>query len=260
LPEESDQISSPAGLLSEPRGPIVIGHRGASRNYPENTLLSLQKAVQAGAHALEFDVRCSRDGIPVVIHDAAVERTTDGSGQVAESTIRELRRLNAGNGERIPMLAEVLDTFRELPLLIDVKDGGASIPIIDVLAEHGAKRRVVVGAFEHAVLGRFREASIRTAASRRETATWWAASRIGAPPPRSAFSAFSVPERSGRIHVVDQRFLRRARRRGIPVHVWTVDDGESAARLWSWGVTGIITNCPSELVGILERTEQERTE
>ncbi len=258
LPRGSDVTSSDIGLLTNPRRPIVIGHRGASHSFPENTLLSFQKAIEAGVHALEFDVRSSRDGVPVVIHDPTIDRTTDGSGLVTGFTGRDLQRLDAGRGERIPTLADVLDAFPDVPMLLDVKTSRASKAVIDMLVAHGAKLRVIVGSFEPGALRPFREASVPTTASKRETAVWWAASRIGANPPIWAFSAFSIPEQSGRIRVADRRFLRRAALRGIPVHVWTVDDVETAIRLWSWGVSGIVTNQPSELVGALARTGQGR--
>ncbi len=260
MPKGSDVNASDIGLLTDPRGPIVIGHRGASRNFPENTLLSFQKAVDAGVHALEFDVQSSRDGVPVVIHDPTIDRTTNGSGLVTGITRRDLQRWDAGHGERIPTLADVLDAFPDVPMLLDVKTSRASKAVIDVLVDHGAKSQVIVGSFEPGALRPFREAAVPTTASRRETTVWWAASRIGASPPIRAFSAFSIPERSGRIRVADRRFLRRAAHRGIPVHVWTIDDVETAARLWSWGVSGIVTNQPAELVGALARTEQERYE
>ena len=254
LPKGTDAYPSDARLLADPGRPIVIGHRGASQRFPENTLLSFQKALEAGAHAVELDVRLSRDGVPVVIHDATVDRTTGTSRAVGDLSLRELAGLDAGRGERIPSLADVLDGFRELPLLVEIKETAASKAVIEVLRDHKATDRVVVGSFEPAALRPFRRASIRTTASRRETGVWWAASRVGLSAPYVAYTAFSVPERSGRVHVVDRRFLMRANRRRIPVHVWTIDDVETAVRLWSWGVTGIITNCPTELVGALKRT------
>lgn len=88
--------------------PAVIGHRGACAHAPENTLASFALAAELGCRMVEFDVRLSRDGVPVVFHDDTLERRTDGSGAVAAHTLAELKRLDAGRGERIPTLDEVL--------------------------------------------------------------------------------------------------------------------------------------------------------
>ncbi|WP_431774420.1 glycerophosphodiester phosphodiesterase [Streptomyces cucumeris] len=98
--------------------PLVYGHRGARADEPENTLRSFRRAHRAGAEGVELDIRLSRDGHLVVIHDATVDRTTDGTGAVAALSLAELRELDAGLGERIPTLAEALDAF---PGLVQVE-------------------------------------------------------------------------------------------------------------------------------------------
>ncbi|MCL7455038.1 MAG: hypothetical protein M8467_18535, partial [Anaerolineae bacterium] len=89
-----------------------IAHRGASAYEPENTLRAFERAIQMGATMLELDVHLSRDGYPVVLHDPDLSRTTGGTGQVSEWNLAELRRLDAGQGERVPTLAEVVDLAR----------------------------------------------------------------------------------------------------------------------------------------------------
>ncbi|MDW6064895.1 glycerophosphodiester phosphodiesterase family protein [Streptomyces sp. FXJ1.4098] len=98
--------------------PLVYGHRGARADEPENTLRSFRRAHRVGAEGVELDVRVSRDGHLVVIHDATVDRTTDGTGEVAALSLAELRELDAGQGERIPTLREALDAF---PGLVQVE-------------------------------------------------------------------------------------------------------------------------------------------
>ncbi len=233
-------------LLLDPTSRPLIGHRGASGEYPENTLLAFDQALAQGADALELDVRVSADGIPVVIHDATVDRTTDGAGPVAGYSADALGRLDAGAGESVPLLAEVLDRYADTPLVVELKERAAGPAVAGLLRRHGAANRVLVGAFDGGALRPFARAPFARAASRAETALCWAASRLGLVPP-GRFAAFTVPERHGLVTVVDRAFVRAARRRGRPVHVWTVDDPVEAARLRGLGVAGIITNFPARL-------------
>jgi glycerophosphoryl diester phosphodiesterase len=109
--------------------PLIIGHRGYRGKYPENTLAGFLAAIEAGADMIEFDVRLSRDGFPMVIHDARLERTTNGNGTVFDRSLAELQKLDAGawfhprfTGERIPTLDEVLDMARkQIPVNIEIK-------------------------------------------------------------------------------------------------------------------------------------------
>src|SRR3989442_1449681 len=111
---------APIGDTISRSRPLVVAHRGASARAPEHTIAAFELAVASGADALELDVHLSKDGQPVVIHDFTLERTTDGSGLIAEHTVRALKRLDAGRwhdeafrGQRVQTLAEVLERFRE---------------------------------------------------------------------------------------------------------------------------------------------------
>lgn len=232
-------------LLLDPAARPIVGHRGAAGEEPENTVRSFDAALRQGADALEFDVRVSADGTPVVIHDATVDRTTDGTGPVASLTVRALGELNAGHGEPVPLLADVLARYPDHPLIVEIKETRAAEPALAVL--HGSRDRVLVGSFMHEALAPFRRAGFAVAASRRQAATFWAVARTGLAAPRGALAAFTVPEYHGRLRVVDRRFVRAARRRGLPVHVWTVDEPGDARRLWVLGVSGIITNFPGRM-------------
>ncbi len=237
-------------ILLEPKAAPVVAHRGASGEYPENTLLAFDRALAQQADALELDVRLTADGVPVVIHDSTVDRTTDGSGPVGSFAASALEALDAGRGERIPTLATVLDRYPDTPIILELKEPRAARPVADLLLSHGAAERVLVGAFEHAALGPFSEPPFRRAASRRETLWGWLASRIGWAIPCGTFRAFTVPERHGAFRVVDPAFVRAAARRGLPVHVWTVNQVADARRLRALGVAGIITNFPARMRGL----------
>lgn len=234
-------------ILLDPNARLVVGHRGASGEFPENTMTAFEQAIAQGADAIELDVRMSADGVPVVIHDATVDRTTNASGPVGAMTAAQLRALNVGAGEAIPPLRDVFARFGGVPMIIEVKEVSAARPVMQLLELFGMEQRVLLGSFEHAALSLFRVRGVPTSASRRETARRWMATRIGLAPRRHVYQAFTIPEWHGRVRVVDRRFVRAARPRGLPIHVWTVNDPRDAARLWKLGVNGVITNYPDKI-------------
>ncbi len=234
-------------ILLDPKARPIVGHRGAAGEHPENTLRSFDGALDQGADALELDVRVTRDGTPVVMHDATVDRTTSGSGAVRAHTLDQLRSLDAGQGERVPLLAEVLVRYPETPLIIEIKEEEAARPTLEALTRARAEARVIVGSFVHAALRPFPPVAFARSASRRETTLFWLASRLRLRFPGRSYRAFTVPERHGRLTVVDALFMRAAGKRGMPVHVWTVDEPEEARRLRALGVAGIITNFPARM-------------
>ena len=234
-------------ILLDPAARPIIAHRGASGEYPENTLLAFAKAIEQGADALELDVRVTADGVPVVLHDAALDRTTDRSGLVRRLPLDQVRRADAGRGQAVPTLAEVLEHFPATPLIIEIKTPEAAAPVLSVLRAQGAGGRVLVGAFEHPSLAPFERAAVARAASRREVARFWLAARWSGGSSAVSWRAFTVPRRWGWLAVVDRRFVAAARRRGIPVHVWTVNDPSQARALRELGVCGIITDDPGRM-------------
>jgi glycerophosphoryl diester phosphodiesterase len=209
--------------------------------------MAFEAGLNQGADALELDVRLSADGIPVVIHDADVARTTNESGPVAGFTAEELAQLDAGSGQSIPRLEEVLIAFATVPMIIEVKETAAAVAVAGALQRHGAGNRVLVGSFERQALHPLRNAGFASAASRGETAGFWLGARVRWAPKGAGYTAFTVPVRHGRVTVVDEPFVTLARRRGKPVHVWTVDDRVEAERLRTIGVQGIITNFPERM-------------
>ncbi|GGT59795.1 glycerophosphodiester phosphodiesterase [Streptomyces purpureus] len=125
---------------------LTIGHRGVMGVEPENTLRSFVRAEQAGMDAIELDLHLSKDGALVVMHDADVDRTTDGSGPIAERTLAELRELDAGQGERIPVFEEVLDAVKS-PLQAEIKDEAAARALAEVMHRRDLVGRVEVSSF-----------------------------------------------------------------------------------------------------------------
>ncbi|MFD8673549.1 glycerophosphodiester phosphodiesterase [Streptomyces seoulensis] len=130
---------------------LTIGHRGVMGVEPENTLRSFAAAEQAGLDLIELDLHLSKDGALIVMHDASVDRTTDGTGQIAEKTLAELRALDAGRGERVPVFEEVLDAVRA-PVQAEIKDVAAAKALAEVMLRRDLVSRVEVISFHDEAL------------------------------------------------------------------------------------------------------------
>lgn len=125
-----------------------IAHRGASASEPENTLRALERAIQVGATMLEVDVHLSLDGHPVVIHDAEVSRTTNGAGRVRDLTLEQIKRLDAGRGEQVPTLEEVIDLARgRTELYLELKGQRTPVPVVEALRAAAFADQAIVGSF-----------------------------------------------------------------------------------------------------------------
>jgi glycerophosphoryl diester phosphodiesterase len=259
--------------------PVNLAHRGASAHAPENTLEAFRMAVEAGAGGLELDLRVTRDGEVVVIHDATVDRTTDGSGVVADMTLEELRRLDAGyrfspdggrtflyrgREVRIPTLAEVYEEFPDARVNADIKDSrpGAEEAVLRVIRRAGAEGLTLIASTDHAVVRRFRRVSggeVPTAASRREIAVFYASSRLRLEAlARPDYDALQVPVEHRGIQLVTPRFLEAAHSRGVRVDVWTINDAPEMHRLLDLGVDAVMTDYPEVLASLLDRRRRGR--
>ena len=241
-------------------GPLLIGHRGAAGLAPENTMPSFRDAVERwDVDMIELDVRASADGHCVVIHDATVDRTTDGTGPVAAKTLAELRELDAGarfrapdgsapfagRGTTIPTIDEVFEAFPRTRFTFEVKIGTAQAPMFDAIRRHGATDRVVAAGMNWKDRLMFADYAGAISGSTRDVRGFYVLHRAwcGRLWKRCA-DVFQVPEMQGRMRIVTPRFVREARAHGIPVHVWTVNDPDAMARLLEWGVDGLITDRP----------------
>src|SRR5437868_4519466 len=155
--------------LEQERGRVwVVGHRGAMGHCPENTFASFERGLQLGADWIEMDVHLSRDGALIVIHDETLDRTTNGRGYVKDHTLAELKRLDAGNGERIPTLHEVLDWAKNRKAILDIEIKNAPVyydgiesKVVDALDSSGMTERSVVISFDHQAVKRVKELDAR---------------------------------------------------------------------------------------------------
>ena len=234
--------------------PLIFGHRGASHAAPQNTLAAFRKAAEVGADGIELDVHLSRDGVPVVIHDAKVDAVTDGEGFVSDHSLAELKALDAGSrfdatfaGERIPTLLEVLvEVGDRLLINIELKEGrstGLEAAVVDVVKRVELQQRVWFSSFKPYMLYQ-----VRALAPDIPCGLLYGPLNVGTLllrpfTPYEALHPYTA--------LVNERMVRAAHRRGLRVFTWTLDDPEMARRFAEWGVDGIITNEPAEILAAL---------
>jgi glycerophosphoryl diester phosphodiesterase len=260
-------------FLADPP-PLVIAHRGAAGDAPENTIEAFAAAVELGCRYLETDAHVTRDGVVVAFHDCRLGRVTDRRGDIADLTIAEVEAADAGfkfrgpgrtfpfrgKGIRVPRLEEILTRWPDARVNIDPKRDRCVDPLLALLDRLRAWDRVCIGAFSDARLRRVRELSDgRACTSMGPRAV--AAARLAANAgrmPRLGADCVQVPMRRGPVPIVTRRFVDAAHWAGLPVHVWTVDDEPTMHRLLDFGVDGIMTNRPAVLNGVLSARERVR--
>jgi glycerophosphoryl diester phosphodiesterase len=240
----------------------IIAHRGASGEAPENTIPAFELALRQGADAIELDVRLTADGVPVVLHDPTLDRTTSRQGFLRAVTADQLRDIDAGarftpdcgrrypfrgTGVRVPTLLEVLRALPLTPFLIEIKEAEAQDAVKQVLLDERAVLRSVLASDQGAALTGFREPPFAVAACARDIGALYRAVLFRRVPASVPYRTLSVPVRHRGLPVPTRAFVAAARRLGCPVHVWTVDNPALAARLWAAGVCGIVTNYPQRM-------------
>jgi glycerophosphoryl diester phosphodiesterase len=207
------------------------------------------RAQDLGAHAIELDVRLSRDGVPMVIHDPTLDRVGGTSGTVAALTAAELARVPIGGTIGVPTLRDVIGAT-SLPLLVEMKEVDAQDAVAGVILAADAAGRIVLASEHDAALHAFRRPPFLVGASAADILRLWLAPLRGLPDRRCV--AYSVPWRhKGVLPVATRHLARNARALGAAVHVWTVDDPALAVRLWLRGVNGIVTDDPGRLLTAL---------
>jgi glycerophosphoryl diester phosphodiesterase len=251
--------------------PLLIAHRGGAGLAPENTMAAFEAAVDLwGADMLEMDVHRSADGRIVVIHDPTVDRTSSGSGAVADLSWDEIREFDAGHhfvdpagehsfrgtGVRFSLFEEVLERFPRTRINVEAKARGATGALVELIRRHGATHRVLGAATEEEARGIHHGYEGPSSASRRQLRTAHTLLRLG-------LGRFHVPDTDalqlpdvwqGR-RIVTPSLVAWAHERNLPLHVWTIDEEEDMHRLLTWGVDGIQTDRPDRLARILhERT------
>ena len=238
-------------------GPMVYGHRGFSAAAPMNTLAAFELAAEAGADGVELDVQLSRDGHAVVIHDFSVDATTDGSGQVGDFTLAQLRELDAGawfgpewRDTRIPTLTEVFEAVGRLLLInVEIKtlpqqdDGIEEVVASDIRAA-GMEARVLVSSFNPFAIRRFRQIMPQVPLARLTfsgmPAAW-----------REQWRGIPCEALHPGQDEVDEAFMRAARTGGQLVNTWTVNEAARARELLALGVDGVVSDRPDLMLECL---------
>jgi glycerophosphoryl diester phosphodiesterase len=247
--------------------PLILGHRGAAAVAPENTIAAFARAMSDGADGIEFDVRLSRDGGVVVIHDASLKRTGLVNRLVSELTAQELQQIDVGSwfdktdsktyaGERIPLLTDVFDLFRPNDGLLYVEmkcepNEGATLAaeVVRLTRDSGVAERVVVESFDHAAIAKVREidSAIRTAALFEPKLS----------EPQTLMRRLTMVEKAIDVganeialhhRLAGNRVVERARARDLEVVLWTIDDPKWIPRARNLGIKALISNNPAGML------------
>ena len=222
----------------------VVGHRSAAAIQPENTLAGFEYAIELGCDYVETDVHLSQDGHLVIIHDDTVDRTTNGSGQVGEMTLAELRALDAGDGRQIPRLQEVLDVVRgRATLLCELKGPYTSDPVVRKVLANGMAEQVIFTSFHFGRLARVKQidANLQIGAT------------FGDPPADALEQAVALGAETVGIHheKMTAAFVIRARQLGLNLRAWNPDSAEDIQRMIDLAPTGISSNRPDRVLQLL---------
>jgi glycerophosphoryl diester phosphodiesterase len=268
---------------------IAYAHQGGAWEAPSSTLYAIERALGAGATGIELDVHATADGRMVVCHDPTVDRTTDGSGLIADLPLEEVRALDNAYWwapgadvspglppERYPfrgrapadrrfgvaLLEEVLDAFPGVLLNLDIKQTAPVVrpyeqDLASLLRRFGRADDVIVASFLDTATDTFSTFApeIPTSAGTLAVAAFYQAVQAGETPAPLRHVALQVPARYGELTLVDGRFVEVAHDQGLAVHVWTVEEEEEMESLCRLGVDGIITDRPTALADVLQRLD-----
>lgn len=224
---------------------LTIGHRGAAGYEPENTLRSFRKAVKLGVDMVELDVHLSKTGDLVVIHDETVDRTTNGNGAVGTITLSELKMLDAGSGERIPTLPEVLDAIgRQTRVNIELKSRDTAEPVMRLIEAYIYEKKwgydnFLVSSFDHHAIARlhYLNPHIQTGAI-----------LVGIP---IHYAQFAQEAGASSVHLsceyISAEFVSDAHKRKMRVFTFTVNAGDEAERMRGLGVDGVFSDFPDRV-------------
>ncbi|NPV63827.1 MAG: glycerophosphodiester phosphodiesterase [Methanotrichaceae archaeon] len=227
---------------------VLIGHRGARAHFPENTLKSIRAAAQCRADMVEVDVRLSKDGVLVLMHDETVDRTTNGQGRVEELSLDEMQSLDCG-GERVPTLSEAAALTEELGLglVVEMKEEGLEALVAKEL--EGRRGEFLVTSFFHYSLREIKDLA--------DLKTGIIISSLPIEPVELALWARADAIFAGR---TNPRLFKEAHRRGIAVYPWTVNSTKEAAWLLRIGADGLVTDDPCLLREVIDQPIKDTSE
>lgn len=218
------------------------GHRGARAYEPENTLRSFWKAIELGVDAVELDVRRTRDNEMVAIHDASVDRTTNGKGLVSELTLKQIKQLATREGEKIPTLEEALDFLdKKVKILIELKETGFENAVVQLVGLKGLEKNVIIVSFLEEALRKVRELNDKI-----ETGLIYSRHKNPMTAALELRANYLLPLYRF-THTAD---VQKAHRNGLKVIVWTINTREDVREYVKKGVDGITSDKPDILTDV----------
>lgn len=234
---------------------LAFAHRGGALEAPENTMKAFEYAVGLGYRYLETDAYATRDGVLISFHDDKLDRVTDAKGQIEALSWDEVARARIGGSEPIPLMEDLLTRWPDVRINIDPKHDAAVAPLIALIKRLGAEDRVCIGSFSdrrvRQVVDAF-DGRVCTSPGPQGVMRLKAAS-VGWPAWRWRQGCVQVPVSANGVTIVNRRFIEAAERRGLQVHVWTIDDESEMDMLVDLGVHGLMTDSPLILKQVLTR-------
>lgn len=212
----------------------IIAHRGASFYEPENTLRAIKRAIEMKTDFVEVDVRRSKDGELIIMHDADINRTTNGNGFVKDKTLQELKKFDAGHGEEIPTLEDVIEIVKnKVGLVIEIKEPGTEDKIVENINQNGIKN-VILTSFYHEIIK-----NVSKLNSDLDTGIIFVGQPVNVH--KLVFDANAniiFPS----YRYMNEEMVKQAKEHGITIYPWAIDDIEIFKKFAEMGVDGIITN------------------
>lgn len=230
--------------------PFILGHRGCAYE-PENTLRSVKKAVELDADGVEIDVRRCKSGEIVVLHDNKVDRTTNGKGYVKDFNLNDLKRLDAGKGEKIPTLGETIDFVREInhknkkqvKLVIELKEKDLENDVAKIIERNSFTKNAIIISFYHQLIK-----NIKNLNRKIKTGILFVGNPINIVDVAKGVNAdFLFP----RFDYVDKNLVDTAHKNKLKVYVWNIDDVENLEKMLKLKVDGVASNKPDIIINYL---------
>jgi glycerophosphoryl diester phosphodiesterase len=224
----------------------IIGHRGFAKNYPENTLLGFQKAIDVKADYIEFDVHSSADGVVVICHDSSTKRTGNAIYTIHQTPFETLRTLDMGKGEKMPTFQETIDLCKgKIGFQIEIKEIGLADKVVELIQKNGIKDQVGISSFHHEELRRVKELDESIMCAALLPTPNNAAKGIFT---RKIFIDATKAAKADGFHpfykYINEKLVKAAKDAGMFINAWTVDNPQIWKKLRELQITGIITNDP----------------
>jgi len=253
--------------------PLVIAHRGASAYLPENTIEAFRLAIEKyKVDMIEFDLRATRDAVPIVIHDERLERTTDGHGLVSDHTLEQIKKFDAGyqfdpkgrgefphrgQGLRIPTLEELLKAFPDQPLAIEIKEKSETFTrqVLGILEKYSAAERSIVGSKHHPVSRTMQNSfpAVRRFCSRRDILGILAEHHLEHKTSIDEMAVASIPIQFLGIRFDTKEWIGHLHKKEMRVFYWSITDPAVVKSLEEMGADGIVTDDPAVVNRVLKR-------